>query len=71
VSAYLFQSTLGNYSGNVLTEFDAYFQAAIPGVVFLAFFIFYLIWVAHYSKCISDEEESSEYVKPEKFCVEV
>jgi O-antigen ligase len=62
---------LGNYDRTVLTEFDAYLQAGIPGLVFLAFFIFYLIWVGHYSKCISEEEENSEYVKPEKFCVEV
>jgi hypothetical protein len=53
ISAYLFQSTLGNYNGTVLSDFDAYLQASFAGTVFLAFFIFFLIWVSHYSKCVS------------------
>ena len=34
-------------------------------------FIFYLCWKKHYSSCISEEEEDLEFIKPEKFCLEV
>lgn len=42
--------TEGNYNGKgVLSEYDNYIMAIIPGVTFLAFLIFYLLWKAHYN----------------------
>jgi len=49
-STYLITTTLGNYNGKgVLSEYDNYIMAIIPGVTFLAFLIFYLLWKAHYN----------------------
>jgi len=49
------QIYLGNYSGNVVTIYDDYIMAIVPGVTFLALFIFYLLWKAHYSGEISGD----------------
>jgi hypothetical protein len=40
----------GNYNGSgILTPYDNYIMAIIPGVTFLGLLIFYLLWKAHYN----------------------
>ena len=63
--------SIGNYNGDVLTGVDVYLMTIIPCAIYFIFFIFFLIWTAHYNSCITQEDESAEFVKPEKFCVEV
>lgn len=54
-STYMITTTLGNYNGNgVLSDYDNYIMAIIPGVTFFAFLIFYLLWKSHYSSEIDD-----------------
>ena len=56
-STYLITTTLGkilfyqgNYNGEgVLSDYDNYIMAIIPGVTFLALLIFYLLWKTHYN----------------------
>ena len=48
-STYLIQTTLGNYSKNMVTAYDGYIMTIIPGVTFLALLLFYLIWKGHMS----------------------
>ena len=43
----------------------------MPVVIYFIVYIFYLAWTYHYNKCISEEEENADYIKPEKYCVEV
>ncbi len=52
-STYLIKTTLGNYTGNVLTAYDAYIVTIAPAVNYLALMLFYFIWKAHYFKTIS------------------
>ncbi len=54
-----------------MSDYDNYIMAIIPGVTFLAFLLFYLVWKAHYNLEISAEEEDNSVVKPEKFCLEI
>jgi hypothetical protein len=50
-STYLITTTLGNYSGKgILSDYDNYIMAIVPGVTFFAFLVFYLLWKAHYNK---------------------
>ena len=47
---YLVATTIGNYSGSVLTSgYDAYIQTIVPCAVYLVFFLFYLWWKCHYA----------------------
>lgn len=63
---------IGNYNGaGVLSEYDNYIMAIIPGVSFFALLLFYFIWKAHYAGEIDAEEDDNSVVKPEKFCVEI
>lgn len=65
-------SFLGNYNGaGVLSEYDNYIMAIVPGVSFLALLLFYFIWKAHYTGEIDAEEDDNSVVKPEKFCIEI
>jgi hypothetical protein len=75
-STYLIKSTvgntwiyLGNYSENKLTDYDNYIVTIAPAANFLMFFIFYIVWKAHFFKCIADQEEDNSDVKPDKFCL--
>ena len=68
-STYLIRSTLGNFSGNVLTSFDIYWTVFVPWAGYIAIFIFYVIWKLHYLRIVSKEDEASSDVKPEKFTV--
>lgn len=43
----------------------------IPCFIYLVVFLFYLCWKKHYSSCIQEEENDLEFIKPEKFCIEV
>jgi hypothetical protein len=61
----------GNYSGNKLTAYDAYIVTIVPAVNYLAMFLFYLIWKAHFYSTISHQEGDNSNVKPEKFCLEI
>ena len=70
-STYLIKATLGNFSGNKLTNFDDWILAIAPAVNYLALFIFYLLWKVHYYTTISDQEDDNADVKPEKFCIEI
>ena len=49
----------------------AHIGALMPVVIYFIVYIFYLAWTYHYNKCISEEEENADYIKPEKYCVEV
>lgn len=70
--SYLISSTIGNYNKSVLTsEFDPYIMMIIPCATYGVFFLFYLWWKCHYASAIKEEDESREFTKPEKFCVEV
>lgn len=60
---------IGNYSENKLTVYDNYIVTIAPAANFLMFFIFYLVWKAHFFKCIADQEEDNSDVKPDKFCL--
>ena len=62
---------MGNYNGNVLTKYDNYIMAIIPGVSLCLLLIFYLFWKAHYYGEIADDEKDNSVIKPEKFCIEV
>lgn len=55
---------VGNYSLNQLTSYDGYIVTILPAVNYLAMFIFYLIWKAHFYKSISNQEEDNSNVKP-------
>ena len=72
-STYLIKSTLGNYGGYSLFDgmADIYVMTIVPAAIYAIFFIFYLCWKKHYNDCIDEEEEDKEFIKPEKFCVEV
>jgi hypothetical protein len=56
-STYLITTTLGifiviqgNYNGKgVLSDYDNYIMAIVPGVTFFAFLVFYLLWKSHYN----------------------
>jgi hypothetical protein len=52
-STYLIKTTLGNYTGNLLTSYDAYIVTIAPAVNYLALMLFYFIWKAHYFKTVS------------------
>lgn len=72
-STYLIKSTLGNYDAtyHISPKYDTYIMTIIPCLTYFIFFLFYLCWKKHYSDSIQEEDEDLEFVKPEKFCVEV
>jgi hypothetical protein len=71
-STYLITTTLGNYNGKgILSEYDDYIMAIVPGITFFAMLVFYLLWKCHYNSQIDNEEDDNSVVKPEKFCVEI
>jgi hypothetical protein len=71
-STYLITTTLGNYNGKgILSEYDNYIMAIVPGVTFFALLVFYLLWKCHYNSEIDNEEDDNSVVKPEKFCIEI
>lgn len=45
--------SLGNYAGDVLTGYDNYIMAIVPGAIYFIFLIFYFFWKAHYFGQIS------------------
>ena len=47
---------LGNYNGNVLTQYDNYIMAIIPGVIYVALLLFFFIWKCHYHLVIENDE---------------
>jgi hypothetical protein len=63
-STYLIVTTLGNYSKNMLTVYDGFIVTIVPAVNFLAMFLFYFIWKAHYFGEISAQEEDNNIVRP-------
>ena len=63
-STYLIKTTLGNYTGNVLSSYDGYIVTIAPAVNYLALMLFYFIWKAHYLKTISAQEIDNSDVKP-------
>lgn len=63
-STYLIKSTLGNFNGNKMSDYDDYILAIIPAVNYLILFAFYLFWKKHYIGVIRDQEEDNADVKP-------
>jgi hypothetical protein len=43
-----FFSILGNYAGGVLTIYDNYIMAIVPGITYALLFVFYFYWKGHY-----------------------
>lgn len=70
-STYLIKSTNGNFTKDVLTQYDAYIVTLAPAVSYIALLVFYFVWKAHYSATISEREEDNTDVRPEKFCLEI
>ena len=70
-ASYLVSTTIGNYSCSILTTSDEYIMTIVPCAIYLIMFIFYNWWKCHYAYAIKEEDESKEFIKPEKFCVEV
>jgi Na+/H+-dicarboxylate symporter len=71
-STYLITTTVGNYNGKgILSEYDNYIMAIVPGITFFALLVFYLLWKGHYNLQIDNEEDDNSVVKPEKFCIEI
>lgn len=63
-STYLIKTTLGNYTGNVLSSYDGYIVTIAPAVNYLTLMLFYFIWKGHYFRTISTQEEDNSDVKP-------
>ena len=53
---YLVPTTMGNYNGNVVTSVDGYLMTTISCGIYLIFFVFFLVWQAHYNTCIQEED---------------
>ena len=46
-------------------------MSVVPAANYFAIFIFYIIWKAHFLKSQREDEENSDYIKPEKFVIEI
>jgi len=57
-STYLINTTLGNFTTGVFKNIDIYLVTIIPCAIYLIYFIFSLVWTAHYKGCISEEDEN-------------
>ena len=51
----IYVSSIGNYGGNALTNFDYLVTVLSSAVNFLAIFLFYIIWKIHYKKLIREQ----------------
>ena len=54
-STYLIKTTIGNYSGKVISAYDGYIVTIAPAVNYLVLLLFYFIWKGHYFTTISDQ----------------
>lgn len=55
-SSFLIKTTIGNYSGSVLTtNSDGLIIAYTPALGFLALFLFYFIWKIHFFRTIATQ----------------
>lgn len=63
-SSYLIKSTLGNYSGNLMSSYDIYILVFAPAANFAIMLIFYWCWKGHYLKTISEQEEDDNQIRP-------